>query len=267
MMTLVSSYRSDRELLVNLTLRELRSKYKRSFLGWAWSTVNPLATMAVYTVVFSLFFRASPPPGVHKLNYYSLFLLCGLLPWNFFSISIMGSIGSVVGNAALIQKTYFDRKLLPASNVAANLVSHGIEMAVLTVVLVGFGDWEAAAFIPATIVLMLVMAVFALGLGLLFSSLNVYFRDVEHFMSIVLLVWIYLTPIIYPLTLHGIHPYLTWLKLNPMTEMTECFRDVLYYGHLPPLTQFGYFAAAAFVSLGLGVLVFRRLEARMAEEL
>jgi ABC-2 type transport system permease protein len=266
-MTLVSSYRSNRELLINLTLRELRSKYKRSFLGWAWSMVNPLATMAVYTVVFRLFFRAHPGPGVHKLNVYSLFLLCALLPWNFFSASLMGCIGSVVGNASLIQKTYFDRKLLPASNVAANFVSHLIEMALLTVVLAGFGDWEAVAFVPVTLLFMLVMAVFALGLGLLFSALNVYFRDVQHFMNIILLVWVYLTPVIYPLNLDGIHKYLTYLKINPMTEMTECFRSVLYYGHLPSLFQFGYFVAAAFVALIVGWAVFSRLEARMAEEL
>ena len=123
-MTLVSSYRSSRELLVNLTLRELRSKYKRSFLGWAWSMLNPLATMAVYTIVFLLFFRATPDPGVNGLNVYSLFLMCGLLPWTFFSMTVMGAIGSLVGNASLIQKSYFPRKLLPASNLGANLVTH-----------------------------------------------------------------------------------------------------------------------------------------------
>src|SRR5579875_3082687 len=235
-MTLVSSYRSSRELLVNLTLRELRSKYKRSVLGWAWSMLNPLATMAVYTIVFRLFFRASPDPGVNGLNQYSLFLMCGLLPWTFFSTTVMGSIGSLVGNASLIQKSYFPRKLLPASNLGANLVTHLIEMGLLTVVLVGFGDWEALAFLPLTVVLIGVMAVFAFGMGLLVSALNVYFRDVEHFMNILLLVWIYLTPVIYPITQPGVQRYLTILKLNPMTEITECFRAVLYYGHFPTAT-------------------------------
>ena len=266
-MTLVSNYRSSRELLVNLTLRELRSKYKRSFLGWAWSMLNPLATMFVYTIVFRLFFRASPPIGVNGLNVYSLFLLCALLPWNFFSIGVMGSIGSVVGNASLIQKTYFERKLLPASNICANFVSFMIEMGLLTVILAGFGDWQAVAFLPMTLVLMVVMAVFGFGVGLLVSALNVYFRDVEHFMNIFLLVWIYLTPVIYPLTLGGVQKYLTILKLNPMTEMTECFRAVLYYGRFPTPGQFGYFAGAALVFLAIGWTVFSRLQDRMAEEL
>ena len=266
-MTLVSSYRSSRELLVNLTLRELRSKYKRSFLGWTWSMLNPLATMAVYTIVFRLFFRASPQPGVHGLNVYSLFLMCGLLPWTFFSMCVMGSIGSLVGNASLIQKSYFPRKLLPASNVGANLVSHLIEMGLLTLVLLGFGDWEAVAFIPVTLVLIGVLAIFSFGLGLLVSALNIYFRDVEHFMNIILLVWIYLTPVIYPITLPGVQKYLTFLKINPMTEMTECFRAVLYYGRFPTVTQFGYFLGSALVVLAIGWAVFTRLESRMAEEL
>lgn len=266
-MSLVAAYRSSRELFVNLTLRELRSKYKRSFLGWAWSMLNPLATMFVYTIVFSLFFRAAPPPGVHGLNQYSLFLMCALLPWNFFQISIMGCIGSLVGNAGLIQKTYFERKLLPASNVGANLVSHLIEMGLLVGVLAAFGDWEAVSFIPVTIVLITVMALFAFGMGMLFSALNVYFRDVQHFMNIVLLVWLYLTPVIYPITTPGVQRFLFLLKLNPMTEMTECFRSVLYYGRLPTATQFGYFLAAALVALVAGWAVFSHFQDDMAEEL
>jgi ABC-2 type transport system permease protein len=266
-MTLVSAYRSNRELFINLTLRELRSKYKRSFLGWAWSLLNPLATMFVYTIVFKLFFRADPPHGVGNLDQYSLFLMCALLPWNFFSLTVMGSIGSLVGNAALIQKSFFERKLLPASNVGANLVSHLIEMALLVVVLAGFGDWQAVAFLPIVLVFMAVMAVFAFGMGMLFSALNVYFRDIEHLMNIVLLVWIYLTPVIYPLSLSGAHKYVTLLKLNPMTEMTECFRAVLYYGQFPTLVEFAYFASAAVLALAVGWTVFSRLQGRMAEEL
>ncbi len=266
-MTLVSAYRSSRELLVNLTLRELRSKYKRSVLGWAWSMLNPLATMAVYTIVFRLFFRAHPDPGVHGLDQYSLFLMCGLLPWTFFSMTTMGAIGSLVGNASLIQKSYFPRKLLPASNLGANLVTHLIEMGLLTVVLLGFGDWEAVAFIPVTLVFIAVLAVFAFGFGLLVSALNVYFRDVEHFMNIILLVWVYLTPIIYPINMPGVQRYVTILKINPMTEMSECFRATMYYGKLPTATQFGYFLAAALVVLAIGWTVFSRLETRMAEEL
>jgi ABC-type polysaccharide/polyol phosphate export permease len=265
-MTLVSSYRSSRELFINLTLRELRSKYKRSFLGWAWSMVNPLANMAVYTLVFSLFFRAAPAKGANGLNEYALFLMCGLLAWNFFSNSVIGSIGSLVGNAGLIKKTYFPRALLPAANVGSNLVSHLIEMGLLVAVLVGFGDWQAAAYIPILLVLIAVLAVFALGVGMLFSALNVYFRDIEHFMGIFMLVWFYLTPVIYPINLVP-HKYVPFLRANPMTEMADCFRNVLYYARFPHLAALAYFAAWAFALFGIGWTVFKKLEGGLAEEL
>lgn len=264
-MTLISSYRDSRELFVNLTLRELRSKYKRSFLGWIWSLVTPLATMAVYTIVFRLFFRAGPPLGVHKLNVFSLWLLCALLPWTFFSTGLTSSIGSLVGNASLISKSYFDRWLLPAATVGAAFVSHLIEMGVLIVALVAFGDWESVAFLPMVFLLMAITAMAAFGAGLLFSSINVYFRDVQYFISILLMIWFYLTPIIYPI--ETARQYAKFVKLNPMTEMANCYRDVLYYARFPSAIDLGYFAGFAVVILAIGWTVFNHLQAGFAEEL
>lgn len=264
-MTLISSYRDSRELFVNLTLRELRSKYKRSFLGWVWSLVTPLATMAVYTIVFRLFFRAGPPLGVHKLNVFSLWLLCALLPWTFFSNSLVGSIGSLIGNASLISKSYFDRWLLPAANVGAALVSHLIEMGVLVIALLAFGDWEALPFLPVVVMLIALTAIAGLGTGLLLSAINVYFRDVQHFISIALMIWFYLTPIIYPI--ETARQYAKFVKLNPMTEMANCFRAVLYYARFPSAVDLGYFAGFALVMMVIGWTVFNRLQAGFAEEL
>ena len=265
-MSVLSSYRDSRELLVNLTLRELRSKYKRSFLGWAWSLVTPLATMTVYTLVFSKVFRAQPAHGVHGLHYFALWLMCALLPWSFFSNGLMATISSLVSNSNLISKSYFDRRLLPASTVAAALVSHLIEMGLLVVVLAGFGDWQAIAFLPILVVLTGLLAMVTLGTGMLLSALNVYFRDIEHFMSIFLMVWFYLTPIIYPIKPTAAQ-YATELKLNPMTEAAACFRAVLYYGHFPTALDIGYFAGFAVVMLAAGLAVFSRLQPGFAEEL
>ncbi len=267
-MTTVAAYRSQRELFANLTLRELRSKYKRSFLGWAWSLVNPLAMMFVYTVVFKLFLRVTPSAGKPSgLNVFALWLLCGMLPWIYFQSSVSGCINSLTANANLIKKTYFPRELLPAATVGANLVSHAIEMGLLLVALVGFGDWRALEFLPMTLVLMLIMAVFALGFGLLLGALNVYFRDIEHFMSIIFLVWLYMTPIIYPLTTHGVARYATILKLNPMTDAVLCYRNTLYNGTMPGPLELGYFAAWAVALFFVGRYVFNRLEGGLAEEL
>jgi ABC-2 type transport system permease protein len=267
-MTSLAEYRATRELFANLTLRELRSKYKRSFFGWAWSMVNPLATMVVYTIVFSVFFKVGAtvtgePSGLHV---YALSLMCALLPWTFFTGCVFGGIQSVVSNGPLIKKTYFPRQLLPAAAAGATLVSHLIEMGLLLVALLAFGNWRAAIFTPVVLLLTVITAIFGLGMGLLLSSLNVYFRDIEHFMAIVFLVWLYLTPIIYPFSVvparfQGI------VKLNPMTDMALSYRAAWYNGTWPGWFQLGYYALWGIGMLVAGLFVFNRLETGLAEEL
>lgn len=267
-MATVTEYRASRELFWHLTLRELRSKYKRSFLGWAWSTVTPLATMAVYTIVFRAIIRIKILPGHPSgLNVYALYLLCALLPWSFFQMSVQGGIGSLIGNSNLIQKTYFPRDFLPAASVASTFVSHCIEMGLLLVTLVAFGNFRALEFIPLVLILMLFVALFALGLSLMLSVLNVYFRDVEHFMTIVFLVWMYLTPIIYPFSLVPHRYRILFQVVNPMTDAVLAFRSMLYDGTLPGWLGFGYFLLVAAVTFFIGLYVFSRLEGRLAEEL
>jgi ABC-2 type transport system permease protein len=283
-MTTVAEYRSSRELFTNLTLRELRSKYKRSFLGWAWSMINPLANTLVYTVVFAYFFHTKPTAGHPSgLSIYALYLLCALLPWNFFNAGIMSSVGGLIGNGNLIKKTYFPRTLLPASAVGAALVAHFIEMGVLLSILLCFGDYYALIYLPYTLLIMMLTAVFALGLGLLFSVLNVYFRDIEHFLAIFFLLWLYGTPIIYPNNIILYHTngvsnsvryfpgtsikLMSVMKINPMTEMELLMRETLWNGTTPDWLQLVYYAAWAFGALWLGLTVFNRLEGRLAEEL
>lgn len=266
-MTSVATYSASRELFANLTLRELRSKYKRSFLGWAWSMVNPLATMVVYTIMFKYFLRIHIESGRPSgLDVWALFLLCGLLPWNFFSIGVNSSIASLISNEALIKKTYFPRELLPASAVAAALVTHLIEIGLLIVALLGFGNYRLLPFLPIVLLLTMIMCVFSLGFGLLLSSLNVFFRDVQHFVSILFLIWLYMTPIVYPY--YDVpHRLQSFLKLNPMTDMALSYQAVLYDGAHPGWLQMGYFGLWALGFLVLGLYVFNRLEAGMAEEL
>ena len=269
--TSLAEYRAHRELLANLTLRELRSKYKRSVLGWAWSTINPLVYMVVYTVVFLYFFHAKILPGEPSgLNSYALFLLCGMLPFNYLQSSVMGSLGSLTGNSNLIKKTYFPRELLPASTVIANLVSHVIEMSILLVVLLAFGNWRALVYLPITVFLIFALAIFALGLGLALSSLNVYFRDIEHFLGIFFLVWFFLTPIVYSFDTLGSagKPWVKdLLKLNPMTDAVLSFRATLYDGTHPGLFQLLYFVGWAVAAFFAGRAIFNRLEGGLAEEL
>lgn len=266
-MTTVAEYRASKELFYNLTLRDLRSKYKRSFLGWTWSMINPLVNTMVYTVVFAYFLKVQIAPGSPSgLHLYALHLLCAMLPWNFFQAGVTGCIGSLTANANLIKKSYFPRSLLPGATVAGNLVSHSIEMGLLVVVLVCFGDYQSLYYLPVTALIMLLVAGFALGLGLMFSVLNVYFRDIEHFMAILFLIWFYATPVVYPITV--VPPKLLFIdKLNPMTDASLSLYATLYNGTHPGLLQMSYLAAAAVVALVVGLKVFTSLEGRLAEEL
>jgi ABC-type polysaccharide/polyol phosphate export permease len=267
---------SSRELLVNLTMRELRGKYKGTILGWSWSMLNPLATMAVFTVVFGVFLRVQPTTGAGGLSNYALFLLCGLLPWNFLSQSMTAGMSALISNTNLIQKTYFPRQVLVIATVLAIFVSFMIEMVVLCVAFLFFGSVPFPWIMP-TFVLMCMLAFFAMGIALLLSVANVYFRDSVHFVNIALQIWFYATPILYPLSyvesavppgsraesLHLLDIYLA----NPMVGYVEAFRALLYEHRVPDVKTIAYLAVASAVAMTVGGLLFRRLEGRLAEEL
>lgn len=266
---------ASRELLVSLIQRELRGKYKGTALGWAWSLINPLASTLVYTLVFSTVMRVAPPVGDGGLENYSLFLLCGLLPWNFLAAAVQGGQGVLLDQANLIKKTYFPRRLLLLSHIGAAFVTFLIEMLVLVVIftIIGVNAWR---WIPLVLVMMVLLAVFGLGLALALSVANVYFRDVAHFVGIAMQIWFYATPIIYPLTLITESTSDTWIsrpwvadlfQLNPAFTFLEPIRDMFYMGQWPALPTVLIAAAWAVAALIIGNLVFRRLEPRLAEEL
>lgn len=274
-MTTIAEYAASRELVTNLTLRELRGKYKRSLLGWAWSLLNPLATMLIYTLVFRFFLRVQPPPGDPSgLKNFAFYLMCGLLAWNFLTAGVMGSIGTLIGNANLVKKTYFPRDLLVGSMVASCVVSFLIELALLSVAFLLFGNM-VLPYLPVALVLVALLTLFVTGLALAFSVLNVYFRDIQHLVGILFQVWFYLTPIVYPITLvperHVIFgrdlPVRALLELNPIVGYVEAFRDLLYDTRLPPFGHVAYLAVVSAAVFAVGMYLFSRLEGRLAEEL
>ena len=264
-----------RELLANLTLRELRGKYKRSALGWAWSLLNPLASMIVYSIVFAVILKVDVEPGDPSgRDVFALFLLCGLLPWTCLANSMAGGTESLVGNANLIRKVWFPRQILVGATVGSFLITFLIEMAVLTVALLVAGSMVLPWLLPA-IPLVLLLTAFSLGIALVLSVANVYFRDMRHLIGIVLQVWFYLTPIIYPLELVpkeeevlGIDvPARDLILLNPMTRFVEAFRDLFYDLRWPTASTIGYCLAWSAGMLAIGWWVFTRAEGRLAEEL
>ena len=278
-MTTLAEYAASRELLGNLTQRELRGKYKRSALGWAWSLINPLALALIFTFVFGVVFQsrleAVGNSTLEGITAYPLFLLAGLLPWAFLSNGITGSIGAQVSNANLVKKVYFPREILIGANVFSWVVSLFIELSVLGVALLLFGNvW--LQFIPLILLVIALQTIFVIGIGMLLAILNVYFRDVQHFVGIGLQLWFYATPVIYPITLLadnlsersvlGINA-LTLYKMNPMTPFIEMYHDMFFYLQWPDWKYLVYAAFWAFAMFAFGLFVFKKLEPRLAEEL
>lgn len=266
--------RSSRELLTNLTAREVSGKYKGTALGQAWSLLNPLAQMLVFTVVFSQFLRIQPDVGDPSgLKVFALFLLAALLPWSFFASSMNGGMTSLIGNANLINKVYFPRATLVAATVLSFVVTFAFELLVLTLAVVAVSGLGVLPYLPVAVLYIVLLTVFALGFALALSVANVYFRDTAQFIGIATQVWFYLTPVVYPLSiiprdleLRGL-PVYQLLRLNPMTRFVGCFRNLFYDHRLPSLGDTVFVTVAALVSVTLGMAVFTRFEGRLAEEL
>lgn len=278
-MTSVAEIRSSRELFVNLTLREVRGKYKRTVLGQAWSLLNPLASLLVFTLVFGLLLKVAPPTGDPSgLSVFALWLAAGLLPWTFFSAALSSGMSALASNSGLVTKVYFPREVLVASTVASFVVNFGIELCALTLALLLFGA-QPLVWLPLVAVLVLLLAGFALGLALALSIANTWFRDTSYLMVIVLQFWFYLTPVVYPtrlvdeavgagLTVGGVAVPIDHLYgLNPMVRFLNCFRALLYDNRMPAWQDWVGVLLSTSLALAVGLCVFNRYSARLAEEL
>jgi ABC-type polysaccharide/polyol phosphate export permease len=269
----LSEITASRELIVNFTLRDLRSRYKRSVLGWAWSMLNPLSTVIVYTVVFKYFFKAEGPVGQPSgLKNFSIYLFCGLTAWSFFSASINGAMGVLVGNAGLIKKVYFPRENLVLAAIISNVVSFLIELGLACVILLVLGN-NVLPWLPVIALLVFLEMVFVVGLGLVVAVANAYFRDVQYLVGSVLLqVLFYLTPIVYDVkqaeeAMAG-HTWLWRLyTANPTVQFVEAFHRVMYDLRWPTASNFGYLIGVSAASLVVGLWIFNRFDGNLAEEL
>jgi ABC-2 type transport system permease protein len=270
--TALAELRSSRELLLNLTLREIRGKYKRTVLGHAWSLVNPIAQMAIYSVVFGFVLRGRPAVGDPSgLNVFALWLSAALVPWLFFNNVVVTGMASVLTNANLIKKVYFPREALVISNMLSWLFTHLIEIGVLVVATLIFGG-EPLLYLPATLFFVVLMALFALGVSYALAVGNVYFRDTQHFITLFMQMWLYATPILYPVSLVADrskkYPHLLFIyRLNPIERFTEVFRNTIYDGRWPSLSNTLYLIGVSLGVLIVGRAIFLRFAGRLAEEL
>lgn len=247
-----------RELVRNLVIRDIKLRYRNSVLGFIWCLGNPLLMMAVFTVVFTILMPNDIPN-------YPVFILCALLPWNYFNTSIMGAIDSIVGNAHLIKKVYFPREVLPLSIVLANLVNFLLALIALFAMLFAFRvhltPW--ALYLPLII---FIQTIFTLGLGLIFATLNVFYRDTKIIMEVGMLAWFFLTPVFY--RIEDLVPHYARLMywVNPMASFISWYRIVLYDGiSMEPGFIFRTLVTSV-VALVVGYLVFTRYSSVFGEE-
>ena len=261
---------NSRNLLWNLTLRELRSKYRRSILGWSWSMLNPLAQMAIYTFVFGVLFGAQAPVGDPSgITTFGLYLLTGLIPWGFFSLICGVGLQAILSNTTLVRKVAFARESLVISQVLFCSVQFSIEMTLVCVALTIAGSF-VLPFLPVTVLLMIFLALFAMGIAFVLSVSAVFFRDLPYLWTIINQIWFFATPVIYDPSIFDdkvpgpLHAILHW---NPTAVFIRSFRATTYHGTLPDPKDFVVLGVASIVSLIAGLAVFNRLKRRLAEEL
>jgi lipopolysaccharide transport system permease protein len=254
-----------RELYGNLFRRELRVKYRGSLLGVAWSLVNPLVLVAVYTLVFSVLWKAFSIP------HYPLFVLSGLLVWVFFQSSLLAASSSLLEHANLVKQVRFPRQLLPLAVVGTNLVSLAVMLVVVLVLNLAVIPETRSTFWAALLFMVPLVALVS-GLAIIVASATVVFRDIEHLVATVLLPWFFLTPIFYTfeqLPKIDEHPVLADLLHygNFVTPPLIAVRDPLFFGELPPAGDAVYTFVAALVALALGAAVYRRVDDQLAAAL
>ena len=247
-----------RELLKTSIKKDIRGKYKSSILGVIWSFLNPLLQLAVYAIVFPLIMKSNIPN-------YTVFVCCGLIPWTFFSTAISRTSFVMVENANIIKKVYFPREILPISIVTSEMVNFIISTIIILAFVMAYGigfSWYIV-FYP---VILIIQYILLIGISLLVSSITVYFRDLQHFIGILLQLLFYATPIVYGLDI--MPESFRWiLKINPMSYIIDGYRSIFYYQKMPDFVGLGIVLAISVILCIIGYLVFNKLQKRFAEEL
>lgn len=249
-----------REMLKTTVSKELRARYKGSALGFLWTFVNPLLQLLVYSIAFRYVMRVSVP-GVD----FTIYLFVGLVPWTCFSTSLLMGSNVIVANSNLIKKIHFPRLILPISSVLGNVVNLILTMCILLPVL-WLNGYEITINYVYIIPIVLFLGLLNLGFVLIFSGLNVYFRDLEHLLSVALMAWMYLSPIIYSADIIP-GPAFALFKLNPMYPVVTAFQDILVYRTAPDILGLLYLACFGLFLLFVGYAAYSKMQRRFAEEL
>lgn len=250
-----------RELLKSNVKKEIRGKYKGSFLGILWSFVSPLLMTLVYAIVFPFLMRGA------GYEHYTTFLIIGILPWTWFTTSIAQGTFVVLGNAGIIKKVYFPREILPISVVTSGLINFLISCIVMLLFIVfsGIGFSINMLFLPLVI---LAQYLFTLGIIFITSAINVYVRDLEYIINFIIQMLFYGTPILYSTDMFANAPKVisTLININPMGVIITSYRDILYWKNMPHLNSLFIVIVGSLLLCFVGLMIFRKLSKGFAEE-
>lgn len=247
----IKNFNKYRSLLKELVVRDIKVKYKRSVLGILWTLLNPLLTMMVLTIVFSNLFR-------FDIENYPVYLISGQVMFNFFAESTNMAMGSILGNASLIKKVYIPKYIFPLSRALSTFVNllFALIAVIILMIFMKIKITVAILFVPLAILYILI---FSIGMCLLLSSINVFFRDTQHLYGVLLTAWTYLTPIFYPIEI--IPDKFKWIvELNPIYYMVDYFRQCILYGKIPTIELNLICILACSISMVVGLWTFYKTQ-------
>lgn len=253
-----------RGFILGSVKREFQSKYRNSLLGAAWTVINPLAMIIVYTVIFSQIMRAKLP-GIDSAFAYSIYLCAGVLTWGLFAEIVGRAQNTFLEHANLLKKLSFPRLCLPVTVVANALLNFFIVFGLFSVFLLISGNFPGLVYL-ALIPVLAILVAFAIGLGISLGVLNVFFRDVGQFFCIVIQFWFWLTPIVYPISIlpESVHSLMSY---NPMASLMTAFQDILVTGQWPVWQSLLPITILAAALCALGMHLFRKHVGEMVDEL
>ncbi|MCU1393905.1 MAG: putative polysaccharide transporter permease protein [Ilumatobacteraceae bacterium] len=258
---------AHRNLLYLLSLKELRTRYKKSVLGWAWSLFNPISQMLIFTVIFIYVFKSTPPIGDPSgLKNFPMYFLSGVLPFNFFSITVGTSIAAVQGGASLIKKVQFPHEHLVFSVVVAQFVTLMIELTILTAAMLLLGNNVLPQFVPLILVLVL-LAFFSAGVALALAAANVFYHDVNYLWGILSQIIFYATPVIYDVRTLQLVPLKVVAEYGPTGSFITAIHNIVYDLRMPSGIRLMELVVLSVGTFFIGLAVFNRLSPKFAEEM
>jgi ABC-type polysaccharide/polyol phosphate export permease len=251
-----------RGLIWSLVARELKARYRGSVLGFLWSFINPLLLLGIYSFIFTTIM----PNRAEGVQPYALFLLCGILPWTWFSASLTEAAGSLIAGGNLIKKVLFPAEVLPIVSVLANLAHFVLALPIVVAVLLVYRRWPDPGGLAWFPVVVAIQLVFTTGLALLLAALTVHFRDIRDILTNILMLWFFTTPIIYFYDQAEVRPYKGLFNLNPLTHLAISYQEILFFsgpfGHWKWLLALGGISIVVFLA---GYWLFDRLRDSFAE--